>query len=175
MTMRHLLAILVLLAAIPLTYASGKKLQQTPGARTREFLDVHGQQLVLQEIKRIDRMRIFLSKDLHAALRAARVEQDTFVAAHPGDKPGLAEAGFNSGDGNAFDSYAIGLTNLLAKNRAAVDVEFVDNAQETTVRWKDRYEWVLEGGTWRLDDIVYRSTGRPGPRDKRLKTMLRSH
>jgi hypothetical protein len=175
MTIRHLLAIFVLLVAIPLTYADGKKLQQTPAARTREFLDVYGQQLALQEIKQVDKMRIFLSKDLHAALRAARIEQEAFVAMHPGDKPGLVEIGFNSGEGNEFDSYTIGLTSLLAKNRAAVDVGFVDNAQGAAERWKDRYEWVLEGGAWRLDDIVFRSEGRPGPREKRLKTMLRSY
>lgn len=175
MTMRRFLAFLVLLATISLAHAAGGKPQQTPGSRTREFLDVHGQEIALQEIKRIDRMRIFLSKDLHAALRAARIGQEAFVAAHPGDKPALVEIGFNSGDGNEFDSYAIGLTNMLAKNRVAVDVGFVDSDQDTMVRWKDRYEWVLEGGTWRLDDIVFRSEGRPGPREHRLKTMLRSH
>lgn len=174
MNMRHILAILTLLALIPLAHAGGGKSTQSPAARTREFLDAHGQAVALQDVKRIDGMRIFLSKDLHTALRAARIQQDAFVAAQPEDKPGLVELGFNSGDGNAFDGYTVGLTNMLAKNRAAVDIAFVGNAKDITVRWKDRYEWVLEGGSWRLDDIVFRSDGRPGQRESRLKTLLRS-
>lgn len=174
MSMRRILVILALLALIPLAHAGGAKSTQSPGARTREFLDAHGHRVVLQDIKRIDAMRTFLSKDLHTALRAARIEQDAFVAAHPKDKPGLVELGFNSGEENAFDGYSIGLTNTLAKNRAAVDVDFVENAKDSAVRWKDRYEWVLEGGSWRLDDIVFRSDGRPGQRERRLKTLLRS-
>jgi hypothetical protein len=183
MIMRPLLAILVLLAAIPLAYAGGKKPPQTPGTRTREFLDVYGHEAAPQEIKRIDKMRIILSKQLYAALRATRLEQETPVAAdQPGDKPGQIKAapieagsveiGFHSGETSAFESYDIRTTNLLAKNRAAVDVEFVANTENTPVRWRDRYEWVREGSMWKLDDIVYRSTGRPGPRDRRLTKLL---
>lgn len=175
MNMRPALAVLLLLAAIPLCHAGGSKPPpKSPAAQTREFLDTYGHATALQEIKRIDKMRGFLSKDLYAALRAARIRQDRFVETHPGDKPGLVEIGFHSGEENAFDSYAVGLTNSLAKNRAAVGVEFVLNAQGTSVRWKDRYEWVLEGSTWKLDDIVYRSDGRPGRREHRLKALLRS-
>ncbi len=174
--MRHILVILFLLAAFPLAHAGGNKPPpQTPAARTRIFLDTYGQEVALQEIKRIDKMRPVLSKDLQAALRAARIAQDTFTADHPGDKPGLVEVGFNSGEGNEFDSYDIRLTSTLTKNRAAVDVEFIENAQDTSIRWRDRYEWVLEGKTWKLDDIVYKSTGRPSPGELRLKTLLRSN
>jgi hypothetical protein len=176
MTMRRFFAILLLLTMIPLANAGGGKApQKTPAARTREFLDAYGHDIALQDIKRIDKMRAFLSKELYAALRAARIEQETFVATHPGDKPGLVEMGFNSGEENEFDSYAVGLTNMLAKNRAAVDVGFVENSEEIPIRWKDRYEWVLEGSTWKLDDIVFRSEGRRSPRERRLKTLLRSH
>jgi hypothetical protein len=184
MIMRPLLAILVLLAAIPLAYAGGKKPPQTPGTRTREFLDVYGHEAAPQEIKRIDKMRGILSKDLYAALRATRLEEQMPAAAdQPGDKhPGPVEArpaevvgveiGFHSGETSAFDSYNVRLTNLLAKNRAAVDVEFVTNTENAPVRWRDRYEWVLEGSTWKLDDIVYRSDGRPSRRERRLKPFL---
>lgn len=186
MIMRTLLAILVLLAAIPLAHAGGKKPPQTPGTRTREFLDVYGHEAAPQEIKRIDKMRNILSKELYAALRATRLEQAPPAAAdQPGDKrPGPVEAGpaeaagveigFHSGETSAFDTYDVRLTNLLAKNRAAVDVEFVASTENIPVRWRDRYEWVLEGSTWKLDDIVYRSTGRPGPRDRRLTKLLRT-
>lgn len=191
MTMRTLLAILVLLAAIPLAHAGGKKPPQTPGTRTREFLDVYGREAAPQEIKRIDKMRNILSKELYAALRAARLEQAPPAAAdQPGDKhsapvvarpleAGTAEVvgveiGFHSGDTSTFDSYDVRLTNLLAKNRAAVDVEFVASTENAPIRWRDRYEWVLEGSTWKLDDIVYRSTGRPSPRDRRLTKLLRA-
>ena len=186
MIMRTLLAILVLLAAIPLAHAGGKKPPQTPGTRTREFLDVYGHEAAPQEIKRIDKMRNILSKELYAALRATRLEQAPPAAAdQPGDKrPGPVEAGpaeaagveigFHSGETSAFDTYDVRLTNLLAKNRAAVDVEFVASTENIPVRWRDRYEWVLEGSTWKLDDIVYRSTGRPGPRVRRLTKLLRT-
>lgn len=174
MIMRTLLALLVLLAVIPFAHAGGKKLQQTPATRTREFIEMYGHEVALQEIKRIDRMRAVLSKDLNAALRAARIEQEAFAAEHPDDKPRFSKVGFHSGKQNAFDTYDIRLTNMLAKNRAAVDVEFVGNAQEPPNRWRDRYEWVLEGSTWKLDDIVFLSTGRPSPREFRLKKLLRS-
>ena len=176
MIMRRIFAILLLIAAIPFAHAGGgKPPPQTPAARTRAFLDTYGQEIALQDIKVIDKMRPVLSKDLQAALRAARIEQETSVADHPGDKPGLIDMGFNSGEKNAFDSYDIRLTNMLTKNRAAVDVEFTDNAQGSTIRWRDRYEWVLEGKTWKLDDIVFRTTGRPSPRERRFKTQLRPH
>ncbi|NOT89815.1 MAG: hypothetical protein HOP03_16790 [Lysobacter sp.] len=196
MTMRTLLAILLLLAAIPLAHAGGKKLQQTPGTLTRTFLDDYGHDVALMEVKRIDKMRAVFSKGLGATLRAARIEQDALAAGQPDEKPGaagsgvaagvvgtrtvgagaaagIAELGFNSGEGHAFDSYDIRLTNMLGKNRAAVDVEFVANIQGNPVRWRDRYEWVLEGSTWKLDDIVFRSTGRPNPRERRLTKLLR--
>lgn len=174
MIMRPILALLVLLAVIPLVHAGGKKQQQTPATRTREFIDTYGHEVALQEIKRIDKMRTVLSKDLNAALRAARIEQETFAADHPDDKPRFSKVGFHSGKQNAFDSYDIRLTNMLAKNRAAVDVDFVGNVEETPNRWRDRYEWVLEGSIWKLDDIVFLSTGRPSPREFRLKKLLRS-
>lgn len=191
MTMRTLLAILLLIITIPFAHAGGSKLKQTPGTRTREFLDAYGHERALMEVKRIDKMRAVFSKGLSATLRAARIGQDALAAEDPDDKPGVAgagvapgvvgtgvgadvaELGFNSGEGNAFDSYDIRLTNMLGKNRAAVDVEFVANAQGTPVRWRDRYEWVLEGSTWKLDDIVFRSTGRPDPRERRLTKLLR--
>lgn len=193
MTMRTLLAILLLLAAVPLAHAGGKKLQQTPGTLTRTFLDNYGHDVALMEVKRIDKMRAVFSKQLSATLRAVRIAQDALAAEQPDDKPGvagagvaagapgtgagvgagIAELGFNSGEGHAFDSYDIRLTNMLGKNRAAVDVEFVANVQGTPVRWRDRYEWVLEGSTWKLDDIVFRSTGRPNPRERRLTKLLR--
>jgi hypothetical protein len=174
--MRHIFAILLLLAVIPLAHAGGSKPPPlTPAARTRVFLDTYGQEVALQQIKRLDKMRSVLSKDLQAALRAARIAQETFTADHPDDKPGLVEVGFNSGEGNEFDIYDIRLTNTLAKNRAAVDVEFIDHAQDSSVRWRDRYEWVLEGKTWKLDDIVYKSTGSPSSGERRLKTLLRSN
>lgn len=174
--MRHILAILFLLAAIPLAHAGGNKPPpQTPAARTRAFLDTYGQEVALQDIKHIDKLRSVLSKDLQSTLRAARIAQETFTADHPDDKPGLVEVGFNSGEGNEFDSYNIRLTSTLTKNRAAVDVDFIDNAQDTPVRWRDRYEWVLEGKTWKLDNIVYKSTGAPSSGELRLKTLLRSH
>lgn len=192
MTMRTLLAILLLLAALPLAHAGGKKLQQTPGTLTRAFLDNYGHDVALMEVKRIDKMRAVFSKRLGTTLRAVRIAQDARVAEPPGDKPGvagagvatgapgagagvgagIAELGFNSGEGHAFDSYDIRLTNMLGKNRAAVDVEFVANVQGNPVRWRDRYEWVLEGSTWKLDDIVFRSTGRPNPRERRLTKLL---
>ena len=184
MTMRTLLAILLLLAAIPLAHAGGKKLQQTPGTLTRAFLDNYGHDVALMEVKRIDKMRAVFSKRLSATLRAVRIAQDALAAEPPDDKPGVAgagvagvgagvaELGFNSGEGHAFDSYDIRLTNMLGKNRAAVDVEFVANVQGNPVRWRDRYEWVLEGSTWKLDDIVFRSTGRPNPRERRLTKLL---
>lgn len=192
MTMRTLLAILLLLAAIPLAHAGGKKLKQTPGTLTRTFLDNYGHDVALMEVKRIDKMRAVFSKRLSATLRAVRIAQDARAAEPPDDKPGvagtgvaagapgagagvgagIAELGFNSGEGHAFDSYDIRLTNMLGKNRAAVDVEFVANVQGTPVRWRDRYEWVLEGSTWKLDDIVFRSTGRPNPRERRLTKLL---
>lgn len=193
MIMRTLLAILLLLATIPLAYAGGKKPPQTPGTRTREFLDIYGHEAAPQEIKRVDKMRNILSKELYAALRASRLEQETSAAPdRPGDKPGPIEAAsikaapikaagveiwFHSSESGAFESYDVRLTNLLAKNRAAVDVEFVANTENTespTVRWRDRYEWVLEGSTWKLDDIVYRTTARPSPRDRRLTKLLKS-
>lgn len=192
MTMRTLLAILLLLAAMPLAHAGGKKLQQTPGTLTRAFLDNYGHDVALMEVKRIDKMRAVFSKRLSTTLRAVRIAQDARAAEPPGDKPGvagagvaagapgagaglgagIAELGFNSGEGHAFDSYDIRLTNMLGKNRAAVDVEFVANVQGNPVRWRDRYEWVLEGSTWKLDDIVFRSTGRPNPRERRLTKLL---
>ena len=184
MTMRTLLAILLLLAAMPLAHAGGKKLQQTPGTLTRTFLDNYGHDVALMEVKRIDKMRAVFSKRLSATLRAVRIAQDALAAEPPDDKPGVAgagvagvgagvaELGFNSGEGHAFDSYDIRLTNMLGKNRAAVDVEFVANVQGNPVRWRDRYEWVLEGSTWKLDDIVFRSTGRPNPRERRLTKLL---
>ena len=192
MTMRTLLAILLLLAAMPLAHAGGKKLQQTPGTLTRTFLDNYGHDVALMEVKRIDKMRAVFSKRLSATLRAVRIAQDALAAEPPDDKPGvagagvaagapgtgagvgagIAELGFNSGEGHAFDSYDVRLTNMLGKNRAAVDVEFVANVQGTPVRWRDRYEWVLEGSTWKLDDIVFRSTGRPNPRERRLTKLL---
>lgn len=190
MTMRTLLAILLLLAAMPLAHAGGKKLQQTPGTLTRTFLDEYGHDVALMEVKRIDKMRAVFSKRLSATLRAVRIAQDARAAEPPDDKPGvagagvaagapgagvgagIAELGFNSGEGHAFDSYDIRLTNMLGKNRAAVDVEFVANVQGNPVRWRDRYEWVLEGSTWKLDDIVFRSTGRPNPRERRLTKLL---
>lgn len=192
MTMRTLLAILLLLAAMPLAHAGGKKLQQTPGTLTRTFLDNYGHDVALMEVKRIDKMRAVFSKRLSATLRAVRIAQDARAAEPPDDKPGvagagvaagapgagagvgagIAELGFNSGEGHAFDSYDIRLTNMLGKNRAAVDVEFVANVQGNPVRWRDRYEWVLEGSTWKLDDIVFRSTGRPNPRERRLTKLL---
>lgn len=174
MTMRPLLVILLLLFAIPLCHAGSTKApQKTPAARTRELLDTHGHDIVLQDIKRIDKKRTLLSKELYAALRAARLEQDAFFKAHPGDKTPPVEVGFNSGEGDGFESYDVRLTNSLAKNRAAVDVEFVmDSALPKPVRWRDRYEWVLEGSTWKLDDIVYRSTGRPSRNERRLKPFL---
>ncbi len=176
MIMRHFFAILLLLAAIPLAHAGGSKPPpQTPAASTRTFLDTYGQEAALQEIKRLDKMRSVLSKELLAALRAARIEQDASTADHPGGKSGLVDLGFNSGEDNAFDSYDIRLTNTLAKNRVAVDVEFIDSAQDTSIRWRDRYEWVLEGKTWKLDDIVFRSTGSPSSGEHRLKTLLRPH
>jgi hypothetical protein len=176
MTMRTILALLLLLVTIPFAHAGGSKPPpKSPAGQTREFLDAYGDAIALQEVKQIDKMRPFLSKDLYAALRAARIKQDKFVETHPGDKPGLVEIGFNSGEENAFDSYAVGLINSLAKNRAAVDVAFVQNAQDVPIRWKDRYEWVLEGNTWKLDDIVYRSDGRPSRRERRLKALLRSY
>jgi hypothetical protein len=176
MTMRPILAILLLLAVIPSSHAGASKPPpKTPAAQTRAFLDAHGHDIALQDSKRMDKIGIFLSKDLNAVLLAARSEQERLVATHPGDRPGLVEIGFNSGEENAFDSYTVGLTNMLAKNRAAVDVDFVMSAQEGTTRWKDRYEWVLEGRTWKLDDIVYRSDGRPSRRERRLKTLLRPH
>lgn len=189
--MRTLLAILLLLATIPLAHAGGKKLQQTPGTLTRTFLDSYGHDVALMEVKRIDKMRAVFSKQLSATLRAVRIAQDARAAEPPDDKPGvagagvaagapgagvgagIAELGFNSGEGHAFDSYDVRLTNMLGKNRAAVDVEFVANVQGTPVRWRDRYEWVLEGSTWKLDDIVFRSTGRPNPRERRLTKLLR--
>ena len=174
MTMRPILALLLLLAVIPLAHAGGKKLQQTPATRTREFIDVHGHEVALQEIKTIEKMRTVFSKDLSAALRAARIEQEAFAAEHPDDKPRFSKVGFHSGKQNAFDSYDIRLTNMLATNRAAVDVEFVGNAQEPPTRWRDRYEWVLEGSTWKLDDIVFLSTGRASPREFRLKKLLQT-
>jgi len=182
MTMRTLLAIFLLLAAVPLAHAGGKKLQQTPGTLTRTFLDNYGHDVALMEVKRIDKMRAVFSKQLSATLRAVRIAQDALAAEQPDDKPGvagagvgagIAELGFNSGEGHAFDSYDVRLTNMLGKNRAAVDVEFVANVQGTPVRWRDRYEWVLEGSTWKLDDIVFRSTGRPNPRERRLTKLLR--
>lgn len=192
MTMRTLLAILLLLAAMPLAHAGGKKLQQTPGTLTRTFLDNYGHDVALMEVKRIDKMRAVFSKRLSATLRAVRIAQDARAAEPPDDKPGvvgagvaagapgagagvgagIAELGFNSGESHAFDSYDIRLTNMLGKNRAAVDVEFVANVQGNPVRWRDRYEWVLEGSTWKLDDIVFRSTGRPNPRERRLTKLL---
>ena len=184
MTMRTLLAILLLLAALPLAHAGGKKLQQTPGTLTRAFLDNYGHDVALMEVKRIDKMRAVFSKRLSATLRAVRIAQDALAAEPPDDKPGVAgagvagvgagvaELGFNSGEGHAFDSYDIRLTNMLGKNRAAVDVEFVANVQGSPVRWRDRYEWVLEGSTWKLDDIVFRSAGRPNPRERRLTKLL---
>ena len=172
MTMRTLLAILLLIAMIPLAHAAGKKPPQTPGTQTRGFLDKYGQEPALMDLKRIKKMRTVFSKGLIAKLSAARIAQETSTAEHPGDKPGLVELGFNSGEGNAFDSYDIRLTNMLDTKRAAVDVEFVANAEGTPVRWRDRYEWVLEGSTWKLDDVVFRSTGRPGPRDRRLTKLL---
>lgn len=176
MNMRPVLVVLMLLAAIPLCHAGGNKPPpKSPAAQTRELLDAYGRVNALQEIKRIDKMRGFLSKDLYAALRAARIGRDKFAETHPGDKSGLVEVGFHSGEENAFDSYAVGLTNSLAKNRAAVGVEFARDAQGTSIRWKDRYEWVLEVSTWKLDDIVYRSDGRPGRRERRLKALLRPH
>ena len=176
MIMRRLFAMFVLLAAIPLSQAGGSKQPpQTPAARTRAFLDAHGHDIVLQDIKRIDKLGIFLSKDLNAALRAASIEQETFIADHPGDKPGLVEIGFNSGDDNAFDSYTVGLTNMLTKDRVAVDIGFAKSEQDTTVRWKDRYEWVLDGRIWKLDDIVFRSEGRRNQRERRLKKLLQPH
>ncbi|MBN8211952.1 MAG: hypothetical protein J0M09_03460 [Xanthomonadales bacterium] len=180
--MRTLLAIFLLLAAVPLAHAGGKKLQQTPGTLTRTFLDNYGHDVALMEVKRIDKMRAVFSKQLSATLRAVRIAQDALAAEQPDDKPGvagagvgagIAELGFNSGEGHAFDSYDVRLTNMLGKNRAAVDVEFVANVQGTPVRWRDRYEWVLEGSTWKLDDIVFRSTGRPNPRERRLTKLLR--
>ena len=188
MTMRTLLAILLLLAAMPLAHAGGKKLQQTPGTLTRTFLDEYGHDVALMEVKRIDKMRAVFSKQLSGTLRAVRIAQDALAAEPPNDKPGvagapaapgvgvgagLAELGFNSGEGHAFDSYDVRITNMLGKNRAAVDVEFVANIQGNPVRWRDRYEWVLEGSTWKLDDIVFRSTGRPNPRERRLTKLLR--
>jgi hypothetical protein len=186
MTMRPILAILLLLAAIPLCHAGGgKPPPKTPAAQTRQFLDTYGQATALQEIKQLNKMRPLLSKDLFTALRDARIRQDALAETPPGGKPGLVEVGpakaglvkigFNSGEENAFDSYTVGLTNSPAKNRSAVDVEFVRSAQDTPVRWKDRYEWVLEGSTWKLDDIVYRSDGRPSRRERRLKALLRPH
>jgi hypothetical protein len=180
MTMPKVLAVLLflvaMLATIPSAHAGGNKPPpQSPGARTRAFLDAYGHDVALQDMKRIDKMRPFFSKDLQAALKAARIKQETFAAAHPGDKPGLVEIGFTSGEGNDFDSYTIGLNNTVAKDRVAVDVAFVNSEQETAVQWKDRYEWVLEGKTWKLDDIVFRSEGRPGPRARRFKALLRSH
>lgn len=190
MTMRTLLAILLLLAAMPLAQAGGKKLQQTPGTLTRTFLDEYGHDVALMEVKRIDKMRAVFSKQLGATLRAVRIAQDALAAEPSDDKPGVAgagaaaapgagvgagvaELGFNSGEGHAFDGYDVRLTNMLGKNRAAVDVEFVANIQGNPVRWRDRYEWVLEGSTWKLDDIVFRSTGRPNPRERRLTKLLR--
>ncbi len=181
MTMRKILVILALLAVIPLAHAGGSKQKPkpTPGTRTREFLDAYGHEVALQQIKRIEKMRLFLSKDLHVALHNARIDQQEFSAEHPGEKPALVALGFNSGEGNKYESYTIGLTNMLVKNRVAVDVTFVPhaaaNAQPAPVQWKDRYEWVLEGGTWRLDDIVYNSNGRPSPQERRLKALLRAH
>ncbi len=174
MTMRPLLAILLLLFAIPLCHAGGTKAPpKTPAARTRELLDTRGHEIVLQDIKQIDKMRTLLSKELYAALRAARLEQDAFLKDHPDDKTPPVGIGFHSGKDNGFDSYDVRLTNALAKNRAAVDVEFVmDSAQPKPIRWRDRFEWVLEGSTWKLDDIVYLSTGRPSRNERRLKPFL---
>jgi hypothetical protein len=175
MTMRRSILAYLLLAAIPWSYASGSELPQPPEARTREFIDTHGQEIALQSIERIQHMHVFLSKNLLAALRAARISQEAFVIAHPGDKPGLVEIGFNSGEENEFDSYIISRTNMLANNRAIVYVSFVDSEQQATICWKDSYEWVFEGGAWRLDDIVYRGDEHPGSREHRLKTILRAY
>lgn len=174
MTMRHLFAILMLLAVIPLAHAGGKKAPpQSPAARTRVLLDTHGHEMAVQEIKQIDKMRTVLSKGLYPALRATRIAQDAPVEANSGDKPAQLEIGFHSGIEHDFDSYAVGLTNSPAKNRAAVDVEFVQTIEGKPLHWKDRYEWVLEGSTWKLDDIVYRIDLPPSRRERRLKPLLK--
>lgn len=122
-------------------------------ARTRAFVEEFNA-TGLPDADELERLQPVLSADFHRALAAARATSDADVAAAPGDKPRFVEFDFISADGS-FDDYKILSVRRIGRRLVTVDVVFFDEYQGQIWHWTDRYRWILENSTWRLDDIEH--------------------
>lgn len=150
---RILLASLLALAAAPAAADNAT-------LRLRQFLDAHGRQDGLPQGDAAAAIAPHLSAALNAALDRARGEQAAFQRANPGEKPPFVEGRlFTSLAWEPFTAYAPVLpAGGCQAPRCVVRVDFVDTVASPDVTWHDEFVLVLEGGRWRIDDVVYRAT-----------------
>lgn len=150
---RILLASLLALAAAPAAADNAT-------LRLRQFLDAHGRQDGLPQGETAAAIAPHLSAALNAAIAAARAQQAAFRHARPDQTPPFAEGRrFTSLVHAPFTAYAPVLpAGGCPAPRCVVRVDFVDTVASPDLAWHDEFVLVLEGGRWRIDDVVYRAT-----------------